>query len=264
MTEAGLDRCAYSGGWSTGVEVVELELFTPEVTFGAHLLIALWPKARAAWYWAAIIEADERVVSVSEAEIPLPRPAAGWQLRASGLWTEAVCEEPFEHWSYGLEAFALRYDEPGDAVTHQRGERVPLGYELEWEADGNPAVGVDTVGPAGEREYRQGGVVHGEVLVGEVLYDVSGFGSRLHRVGASWPERDHGSSWRDVGASWRYRDEPGDRTAVGRSLTRFTPPVGPVSAVVAERTLWRGEGGIGGWNRGSSVEPGTGAAATSG
>ena len=249
MMDAAVDRCAYSGGLSRGVEIVELELFTPAATFGAHLLIALWPAARTAWFWAGIVEAGEAVVSVVEQEIPLPRPAAGFELRASGLGAEAVCEAPFEHWSYGLEAFALRYDDPTDAVTHQRGERVPLGYELEWEADASPPVGAIEVGRQGERDYRQGGIVHGEVLVGSAVYDVSGFGSRLHRVGPGVPAEDAGTLWRNGVGSWCYRDDEAGDCATGRSLARLTPPTGLGPPLLAERTLWRGEDGAAGWSR---------------
>ena len=67
-------------------------------------------------------------VVVSDDAIPRPRGAV-LEVRADGLWTEMICETPGEHWSFGLEAFGLRVDEPGEAV----GERLAVGYDLEWE-----------------------------------------------------------------------------------------------------------------------------------
>jgi hypothetical protein len=40
-----------------------------------------------------------------------------------------TCETPGEHWSFGLEAFGLRVDDPAETI----GERLAVGYDLEWE-----------------------------------------------------------------------------------------------------------------------------------
>jgi len=91
----------------------------------------------------------------------LPRPAPGSSaIRGEGLWLEAVCETPGEHWSFGLEAFGLRVECAPEVVgtlsdDELRGERIPVGADLEWEADGQ---------------------VHGEVMVGTRRVDVAGTG----------------------------------------------------------------------------------------
>ena len=54
-------------------------------------------------------------------------------VRAEGLWAELVCETPDEHWSFGLEAFGVRFDDEAEAATSDRGERVAVGFDLEWE-----------------------------------------------------------------------------------------------------------------------------------
>ena len=71
------------------------------------------------------------------------------EIRASGLWADAIEEEPGQRWTIGLEAFALAVDHPDDVV----GRRVPLGFDLEWERTGPDADG------------RTPAQVHGEVLV---------------------------------------------------------------------------------------------------
>jgi hypothetical protein len=74
----------------------------------------------------------EGVVVVHDDDVPPPR---GSQLviRAEGLWAELVCETPDEHWSFGLEAFGVRFDDEAEAAASDRGERVAVGFDLEWE-----------------------------------------------------------------------------------------------------------------------------------
>ena len=45
-----------------------------------------------------------------------------------------MCEEPGRRWTYGLEAFALAVDDPAELLGRGYGHRVPLGWELEFEA----------------------------------------------------------------------------------------------------------------------------------
>jgi hypothetical protein len=64
-----------------------------------------------------------------------------------GVWLSLDCETPGEHYTIGMEAFALEVDDPLD----ERGHLVPLGLDLEWEAPGR---------------------VHGEMLVGDERIEV--------------------------------------------------------------------------------------------
>jgi hypothetical protein len=98
---------------------------------------------------------DGALVLVHDDDIPLPRGSL-LEVRADGLWAEFVCEVPHEHWGFGLEAFGLRYDDPAEAAVSDRGERLPVGYDLEWEAPGH---------------------VVGEVLVGRERLPIDGPGS---------------------------------------------------------------------------------------
>jgi hypothetical protein len=77
-------------------------------------------------------------------------------VRAEGLWAELLCETPGEHWSVGLEAFGVRFDSEAEAATSDRGERVPVGLDVEWETPDR---------------------VVGEVLVGRARYDLDGHGT---------------------------------------------------------------------------------------
>lgn len=88
-------------------------------------------------------------VTVRDDELPLPRQ--GIEIRGDGVWVELVCETPGEHWTFGLEAFGLIVDDPDDEI----GERVPVGFDLEWEGEGTPE-----------------GLVHGFVLVGAQRFEI--------------------------------------------------------------------------------------------
>ena len=62
------------------------------------------------------------------------RPGDRWEFRTSGLWAEQVREAPTsteQHWSYGLEAFAIRIDNPNELLGRGYGERCALGWELD-------------------------------------------------------------------------------------------------------------------------------------
>lgn len=123
--------------------------------------------------------ASGRVVVADEA-VPVPRREAGLDVRADGLWASLLCETPFEHWSLGLEAFGLRLDEPvGAEMTAGSwddlvGERIPVGFDLEWELRGPPEPLADGAG------YAQAGVVFGELLVGRDRIPVQAAAVRDH------------------------------------------------------------------------------------
>ena len=90
---------------------------------------------------------EGRWLVVREGDLPAP---SGDAIRAPGLWLSLTCETPGEHWTVGMEAFALAVDDPDDV----RGDRVPLGFDIEWGAPG---------------------WVFGDVLVGDERWEV-GYG----------------------------------------------------------------------------------------
>jgi hypothetical protein len=76
------------------------------------------------------------------------------------------------------EAFGLRLDSRDEARTAEVGERVPVGFDLEWDAGSVPERG-------------EGRVV-GELLVGKARVPFDGRGVFEHVVGAPVPR-----SWAD-------------------------------------------------------------------
>jgi len=90
------------------------------------------PEHGPASYLARVEVTDIGVVVVEDHDIAPPR-GAQLVVRAEGLWAELVCETPGEHWSFGLEAFGVRFDDVAEASASDRGERVAVGVDLEWE-----------------------------------------------------------------------------------------------------------------------------------
>lgn len=123
-----------------------------------------------AGYLADLEPAGRGRIVVADDAVPLPRPAAGLEVRAEGLWASLYCETPFEHWTLGLEAFGLRVDDEDDGAAGTWadlvGERVAVGFDLDWELRHPPAPLTDGAG------YTQDGVVFGEVLLERERFDV--------------------------------------------------------------------------------------------
>jgi hypothetical protein len=119
----------------------------------------------AAAYWAGLRTPGPLLVLVNDDAVVPPRRAESWEIRAEGLWADANCETPGEHWSFGLEAFGIAFDDADDALTSDVGDRIALGLDIEWEAPD---------------------VVHGEVLVGTERIEFDGRG-RLSTPAAASP-----------------------------------------------------------------------------
>jgi hypothetical protein len=109
-----------------------------------------------ATFHAQVVVPDVGVVVVRDDDVPAPKRHDVLVVRAEGLWAELLCETPGEHWSVGLEAFGVRFDDEAEAAVSDRGERVPVGFDLEWETP-------DRVG--------------GEILVGRARHDLTAHGT---------------------------------------------------------------------------------------
>jgi hypothetical protein len=107
-------------------------------------------------FHAQVVVPGIGVVVVHDDELAPPRRDDVVVVRAEGLWAELLCETPGEHWTIGLEAFGVRFDDEAEAASSDRGERVPVGFDLEWETPDR---------------------VVGEVLVGRARYELDGRGS---------------------------------------------------------------------------------------
>lgn len=148
-----------------------------------HSEVGLRPGLGDCWFVARITGPGDMAVVVVDQSLPVPRPPR-LELRAPGLWADHVIEEPLQRWSLGLEAFGVAVPlEELSAVDlldpDLRGERTPVGWELEWEST-EPA----SWDPAGVGGYSLKCRVHGEVLIGTERHELEAVGLRRHRWGS--------------------------------------------------------------------------------
>ena len=231
-------------GWSEGWY---FDFVTADGSLGGFAGLALYPQSKTAWYWAALVGVGRRLVMVRDQDIAPPR-GESLEIRGGGLWSMLNCETPLDHWSIGLEAFAIALDDPAQAFADERGDRVGLGFDLEWEgvapprpvllADGRFAAVGGAIAPPPARNwghYEQSCQVHGEVLVGEEQLTIAGVGQRYHR----WGVQDWWSTkWRRASgvmtdgtafSAWDIGRGEGDPSAGGY----LVPLAGSVGAVGA-------------------------------
>ncbi len=149
-------------------------------SLGGYVRVGLYPNLGTVWYWACLVGEGRPLVTVLDHDIPLPRKDS-LEVRTSGLWADHNCETPLDHWSLGLEAFAVALDDPTETYGAMWGDRVPFGFDLEWETEGEPFRY-----PPGVDRYEIPCRVHGEVLVGAETVEIDAVGQRDH----SWGVRD--------------------------------------------------------------------------
>ena len=159
-------------------EAHRLDAVLPAAALAITLMLTKYPHRGHATFHGVLLRLNADPLAVVEFEVPLP--SRGWEVRASGLWAELVCETPMEHWSYGLEAFGLAVDDPEELMGSALGRREPLGWELEFEARA-PAQHTTV------QSYGQAGSVHGLVLEAAGSTEVDGYGVRSHWWGSETP-----------------------------------------------------------------------------
>ena len=103
----------------------------------------------------------------------LARPRQGVLLRGDGMWADHECETPFEHWTVGLEAFAVVTPaEPVGDLATLRGDLVALGLDVEWTSTG----AIEAI----DGGYRIACAVEGEILYGVEVFSIQAEGWRSH------------------------------------------------------------------------------------
>ncbi len=146
---------------------------------GGFLRLVRWQTS--AWWWAYLAAPAWGLVAVRDHDLAPPGARRPIVVRGDGLWAELCLEQRDEHWTFGLEAFGVRLDDPLDAERGERGERLPVGVDLEWEVGEAP--------PFGE--------VHGELLVADERTAFDGTGTfEVSPVGAhTWDHESRRVSW---------------------------------------------------------------------
>lgn len=190
----GSERLHESNGHPDWVEVWDNWFVIPEDRIGGYVRLTIRPADSVAWYWGALIGlGGHRLVTVLADDLPLPA-GNSMELRAPSIWTETTVLRPFEHLTTDLEAFGVSIDDPTEVWNGAYGNRIAVGFELDWDTEGAP--GPSPV--AGTTGYRLVGRMHGEVLLGDSRWELEGIGVRDHW----WGVPDEVSTWR----AWASRD----------------------------------------------------------
>ena len=156
-----------------------VDAWAPAGDLAVSWLSTARPSTGQASFLAAVLRPGTPAVVLVEHDIELP--GSRWELRSAGLWSDSICETPLQHWSYGLEAFALAVEDPGELLGRGFGDRFPLGWELEFEASAEPVH-------EGSSGYRQHGAVHGLLLLGAEQREVDLVAVRRHWWGEGIPQ----------------------------------------------------------------------------
>lgn len=223
---------------SSWADVVELDFFAPDASFGGFAVMGLYPRSKQGWFWAAVVGDDRPLVLVVDDELPLPA-APNLEVRSSGIWTDLIPQVPLVHYTVGLEAFGVGIDNPDDVFTGLRGDLTPMGFDLEWETEGDGWL-LDS--PGFELPCR----AHGEILLGHEEFDFDGLGTRRRWWGDDARRSAAGmwlSGWWDDGTPLhggqcelleRHSAEALVLThpdAVGQSLTASVRSVAPLPII---------------------------------
>ncbi len=168
-----------------------LDWFSEDLSLGGYARIGFYPNLGRVWYWACLVGPDRPLVTVIDHDVALPPSASSLEVRSEGLWADHVVEDPNEHMSINLEAFALSLDDAAEVyAADPRGERVPFGFELDFLTD-RAAYQWPPVTPRYEIPCR----VQGEILVGEERIEFDGWGQRDHSWGAARDWWNNQWSW---------------------------------------------------------------------
>lgn len=170
-----------------------LDFASDDGRLGGYVRTGLYPNLGVCWYWACVVGEGRPLVTIIDHSVAIPA-APALAVRSDGLWTDYVVETPWRHVSLGLEGFGVALEDPAatygsGAPDGLRGERTALGFELDWETEGEPYPF-----PLGITRYEIPCRVHGEILVGDERIEFDGSGQRDH----SWGVRD----WWAMSHNW--------------------------------------------------------------
>lgn len=162
------------------------DVVDPAAGVAAFVQLTVHPRRRTCWFWAAVLPTDGPYVLCRDLDLGPPHDPL--EIRGQGLWAHLICETAGEHWTVAMEAFALELEPPEEAWAGERGTRVGLAFDLEWES-------TDPLRPAeveGVTTYRVEGPVNGVLQLGDRSWAIDGRGARSHawgRLDPTWWSR---------------------------------------------------------------------------
>lgn len=156
---------------------------------GGFAECTLVPRQRHVWFTSGIVIDGRSYVLCRDHDLSLPADPNLFEVRGGALWMHAICETPGEHWTVAMEAFALAFDNPAEAWGDERGDRIGLAFDLEWEAKPSDITTIDG-------GYEMPCEVHGVLQLGDDEWELDALGARFHQ----WGDAPSGE-WRSEGGN---------------------------------------------------------------
>lgn len=154
---------------------------------GGFVEVTHLPRQRKAWLCAGIVAEGRPYVLCRDHDLAAPADPNTFDLRGDGLWAHAICETPGEHWTVAMEAFAVSFDDPQEALGNEHGDRIGLAFDLEWESE-RADLTVEAIaeiddewGPQGR--YATTAEVNGVLQLDDEEWEIAATGSRTHAWG---------------------------------------------------------------------------------
>jgi len=135
-------------------------------------------------YWAGLVREGEPYLYVEELDGTGLR--AGLEIKPPEMWAGHECDDPFRQWSLGNEAHGVLLDDPTEAWARAYGTPVPVTFDVEWYATGDPQPLAGHSSSDGRNGYRQTGEVDVRVELIEGVLAFSGPGERVHVWGGPY------------------------------------------------------------------------------
>jgi hypothetical protein len=166
--------------------------FSRDDGVGGYVRLGLYPNLGVAWWWAYLMTPD-RLIAVRTHDAPLPSGDA-LRIKAGALDANLTCVEPMQRWRLEMEATGLELEHPADGYRGEPGPKVPVSFDLTWDALGGVFDYPTGGGHAYGGHYQHAGRVEGSIRLGSEDIAFTGLGERDH----SWGMRD----WWAVGWHW--------------------------------------------------------------
>jgi hypothetical protein len=154
---------------------------TLDGSLGGFLRLAVYPRQNKVWFWAAIVGENRTYTLCRDHDLAPPADPNVLEVRGISLWSHAICETPLEHWTVAMEAYAVEFDDPFEAWGAERGDRIGLAFDLEWESNRGAASWVAT--DACVERYETPCEVNGTLQLGDEEWTIVGDGWRHHEWG---------------------------------------------------------------------------------
>ena len=168
------------------------------------LFIGIELRGRRYDYWAGLVRVGRPYLYIEELDGSDLR--VGLEIKPPQMWADHSCDVPMQQWSLGNEAHAVLLDEPTEAWRRAHGDVVPVTFDVEWYAGGEPEEMI--LGP-GAHGYRQPGEVDAQIELTEGVLALTGPGHRVHVWGVPYVPRSFAMPTDHHGLRAPYRRSDG-------------------------------------------------------